>query len=87
MPVTELLLDGLRLMLIGMGIVFAFLLLLVAVLRVMSGFAKRVGPEPPAAEALSPGIGRGYPVQPDQGELPAVIAAAIARYRSDRRRS
>jgi oxaloacetate decarboxylase gamma subunit len=86
MPVNELLLEGLRLMLIGMGIVFAFLLMLVGVLRLMSRFAKRLAPETHAAAAA------GYPIPPgpagqlDQVELVAVLSAALHRYRKDRRR-
>jgi oxaloacetate decarboxylase gamma subunit len=83
MPVSELLLEGLRLMLIGMGIVFSFLLMLVAVLRVMSAFANRFGAQPQAPRAFGASDDEG---QPGQGELLAVIAAAITRYRNDRRR-
>ena len=85
MPVTELLLEGLRLMLMGMGIVFAFLMMLVAALRLMSRFARRFSPGPHAVSAAvgaPAGEGAGGP---DQGELLAVISAAIARYRMCRR--
>jgi oxaloacetate decarboxylase gamma subunit len=78
--VADLLMDGVRLMVIGMGIVFAFLLMLVGSMRVMSWAAMRLAPERPMAEA---------PVKPpsgasDDSELVSVIAAAVARYRKDR---
>ncbi len=88
MPVSHLLLEGLRLMVIGMGIVFAFLLLLVGVLRLLSQAVQRFAPEPsllasPDVGAASPGLA----VTPAEalagGELVAVIAAAIACYRRD----
>jgi oxaloacetate decarboxylase gamma subunit len=85
MPVTEMLLEGLRLMLIGMGIVFAFLLTLVAVLRLMSRFVKRFAPEPHAAAPVGPLTPPG-PAEPlGQGELVAVLAAAVCRYRKEHR--
>ena len=87
MPVTDLLLEGLRLMVIGMGIVFAFLLLLVAVLRQMSKLAMRLSPDVPA-----PAISAPRTVARDVGrtaddELIAVISTAVARYRKDHRRT
>ena len=86
MPVTDLLLEGLRLMVIGMGIVFAFLLLLVGVLRLMSGAVLRFAPESPALSGSAAAIAHGRPADAvDDPELIAVISAAIARYRSDRR--
>jgi oxaloacetate decarboxylase gamma subunit len=79
MTEMQLLFESLGLLAVGMGIVFAFLLLLVGVLRVMSWVALRLAPvEPqPVAAALKPG-------PPDDDDLIAVIAAAIARYRSRR---
>ena len=82
MPVYEALMEGLRLMAIGMGIVFAFLLLLVGVLRAMSAAVLRISPEPLASGA---GGGAGTPTrETDDVELVAVISAAIARYRKGR---
>jgi oxaloacetate decarboxylase gamma subunit len=85
MPVSDLLVEGLGLMLIGMGIVFAFLMMLVAVLRLMSGFAGRLSPEPRAVSAASGAPAAEGAGAPDQGELVAVISAAVARYRRGRR--
>jgi oxaloacetate decarboxylase gamma subunit len=88
-PVTDLLLEGVRLMLIGMGIVFVFLLLLVGLLRALSQAVQRWAPAtPPAPLAVTgagpapdpsrAGVNTGLP-----GELLAVIAAAVSRYRQD----
>ncbi|NEX15409.1 MAG: sodium pump decarboxylase subunit gamma [Halochromatium sp.] len=83
MPQSTLIADSLNLMAIGMGTVFSFLLLLVLLLRGMSWLADKLVPgatEP----ALSPA-----PVMRDKqaadAELIAVISAAVARYRSQRR--
>jgi len=84
MPVNELILEALRLLAIGMGIVLAFLLLLVGVLRLMSAAVARFAPPPPA---LAADTGRGGADAGADGELVAVISAAIARYRRDRPRS
>jgi oxaloacetate decarboxylase gamma subunit len=80
MAVTDLLIEGLRLMAIGMGIVFAFLVLLVGVLRLMSLAAMRLAPEPLAAQVPAAGPA---PAAGDDPALTAVIGAAITRYRRD----
>jgi oxaloacetate decarboxylase gamma subunit len=74
---TALLLESLRLMLIGMGIVFSFLLVLVGILRLMSWMVLRLAPMSAEPEPMTHApSAEGPPV--------AVIAAAIARYRADR---
>lgn len=78
--VTDLVLQGLELMLLGMGIVFGFLTLLVFTLRGMSLLADRLDNSQvttqPVAEA---------PIDvSDDRQLVAVISAAVARYRADR---
>ena len=85
MPVSTMLLEGVRLMVIGMGIVYAFLLLLVGILRLLSQAIQRWAPEPPPATATGAGPGRsGAGVNAEiPGELLAVIAAAVSRYRRD----
>jgi oxaloacetate decarboxylase gamma subunit len=80
MAETSLITASLSLMAIGMGIVFSFLLLLVALLRVMSWLSERLAPSPgevaPAAAAPVPAV------DSSSDELVAVIGAAITRYRS-----
>lgn len=79
--VLDLLGEGVMLLVIGMTIVFAFLLLLVGSLFLLSALVARLGPKPPPVEALP----RGEAGAPGAGEadprLVAVIAAAIREYR------
>ncbi len=76
MVVSDLLLQGVNLMFLGMGIVFTFLAILVVALTGMSRLAASLsGPEAPPA-AASAGAGT------DDAELVAVISAAINRFRS-----
>jgi oxaloacetate decarboxylase gamma subunit len=76
---TNLVMQGVELMLLGMGIVFGFLTLLVFTLRGMSLLADRLdGGEMPQPAAPAP-----LDVS-DNRQLVAVIAAAVARYRAQR---
>ena len=77
-----LLFESFMLMLIGMGIVFSFLLLLVGILRLMSALVLRLAP----AEELQPSPSPAATPLPADGseDLIAVISAAIARYRAPR---
>jgi oxaloacetate decarboxylase gamma subunit len=83
MPITDLLMSGINLMAIGMGIVFTFLLLLVFAMKGMSTLAMRVAnrygvPETTSAQSVIKGHGQ----DGTRGDLVAVIAAAISRYRA-----
>lgn len=73
--------QGLELMLYGMGTVLVFLSLLVVATAAMSRLVERLFPEPDVAPARSP-----LPPPPaaEDPNLPAVIAAAIHRYRARR---
>ncbi len=85
MPVSELLMEGVRLMLLGMGIVFTFLIVLVFALYGMSRVAAAI--ERRQGAAPLPAVTEGAPHLIDpavDGELAAVIGAAIVRYRSTR---
>ncbi|MBF0368358.1 MAG: OadG family protein [Magnetococcales bacterium] len=76
MPVSELIVSGFELMILGMGTVFAFLALLVVIVGQMSKFSQWVEsklPQPPTA--------RPAPAVQGQEHL-AVIAAAVHRYRT-----
>ncbi|MEW8028025.1 MAG: OadG family protein [Candidatus Thiodiazotropha sp.] len=83
MPTTDLLMSGVNLMVIGMGIVFTFLLLLVFAMKGMSKFAMFVNERHGTPERVS-----SQPVIKGQegmrGDLVAVITAAISSYRATR---
>ncbi|SMF95217.1 oxaloacetate decarboxylase, gamma subunit [Methylomagnum ishizawai] len=71
----ELLLSGAKLMLIGMGIVYLFLALLVWIIGMTHKLLNRYTPEPgPARSSL--GLG-----EAEEDEVVAVIGAALHRYR------
>lgn len=79
--VLDLLGEGVKLLVIGMTIVFAFLLLLVGSLFLLSALVARLGPKPQPVEVLP----RGEAGRPGAGEADprrvAAIAAAIREYR------
>lgn len=77
-PVNEMVMEGLTLLAIGMGIVFGFLLLLVAALNLMARLVRRFAGEP-APMALAEGAA-GVPT--DESAVVAAITAAVALYRS-----
>lgn len=75
---TDLLLQGTELLVLGMGIVFGFLTVLVFTLRGMSYLAGRLAePEPVEAAPVPIDVS-------DNRQLIAVISAAISRYRASR---
>ena len=76
--VIDLLVQGSELMLLGMGIVFGFLTVLVFTLRGMSLLAARLDTTPPGKATPEP-----ISVT-DNRQLIAVISAAVARYRASR---
>ena len=76
---TNVLLQGFELMLLGMGIVFGFLIVLVFTLRGMSRLAIRLGGSAPEAVDLPTPIDVA-----DNRHLIAVITAAVARHRTSR---
>ena len=78
MPVNEMVLEGLTLLVIGMGIVFGFLLLLVGALNLMARLVRRFAADPPPM-ALAEGA---TSAPRDESAVVAAIAAAVALYRS-----
>jgi oxaloacetate decarboxylase gamma subunit len=74
MPINELLGEGLQLMLLGMGVVFVFLGLLVGVVTLISRIIQKIEAriEQPADAAMSP-----------EDELLEVLTTVVQRYRSD----
>ncbi len=80
MPVTELLLQGVELMLLGMGLVFGFLAVLVLATVGMSRVGQRL--EPPREKPVAPASsGAAREAAPDD-TLIAVIAAAVDMFRT-----
>ncbi len=74
MPFSELMAAGIQLMLMGMGIVFAFLIILVVTMNGMSRLAVLLEGEQLATDAAK------VPGSADE-VLISVISAAIKRYR------
>ena len=72
---TDLLLPGLKLMITGMGIVFLFLALLVWIIGITAKLVQSVNPQPEQSRRA------GLPMEADEAELVAVIAAALQRQR------
>jgi|APHig6443717817_1056837.scaffolds.fasta_scaffold389272_2 oxaloacetate decarboxylase (Na+ extruding) subunit gamma len=80
MLVTGLLLEGVELLVIGMGIVYAFLLLQVGVLTLAARLVRRIEGPTQAPAALAGGQD-GPAVE---AEALSAVAAAVHRYRADR---
>ena len=72
---SELLAPGLKLMLIGMSIVFLFLALLVWIIEMTARLVQPVNPPPEPVRRPA-----GLPLEADETERVAVIAAAIHRH-------
>ncbi len=86
MTANELLLEGIELMLLGMGIVFAFLILLIFATKGMSALVTRFAPAPaPVIKAPPKKVVASGAVAPEQdAELLAVLQAAISQHRARR---
>lgn len=85
MTPTDLLTEGVELMLIGIGCVFLFLTLLVYAIRGMSLLIARFVPEPIAPAATTPGLRPQTTATADvSADLVAAIQAAIHQHRSKR---
>ena len=83
MPITDMLMSGVKLMLVGMGIVFVFLLVLVFAMKGMSKLAMLFSERQAGAEALTyPSASADHTEANIRGDLFAVISAAVARYRA-----
>ena len=84
MPSSDLMLEGLTLMVFGMGFVFTFLTLLVLATKTMSATVLRFAPVEDRL-VVNPPL---HPVSPSQQvandpQLMAVLSAAVHRYRQD----
>jgi oxaloacetate decarboxylase gamma subunit len=82
MPMADLLMQGFELMLLGMGIVFCFLVLLVFMMQGMSWLAHRIGGEALYHSEPAPSVA---PVPAAETDLIAAIGAAVYRYRARHR--
>ncbi|MCJ8170050.1 OadG family protein [Atopomonas sediminilitoris] len=82
---NELLLVGFELMLLGMGIVFAFLILLIFTTRLMSLLVTRFLPAPAPVVKAAPKMRSATAKAPEQdAELLAVIQSAVSQHRARR---
>ena len=79
MTFNELMMEGLGLLVTGMGIVFGFLVVLVFAMKGMSRLAFALGGSPLAAVPRAPATPS--PQDDVPSELTAVITAAVTRYR------
>jgi len=81
----QLLMEGVELMLLGMGFVFVFLVMLIFAIRLMSRLIGHLAPAAPQPAASRPARPAPAPATalPD-GELLAAIQAAIHQHRARR---
>jgi oxaloacetate decarboxylase gamma subunit len=79
----ELLNNGLLLLVIGMGTVFAFLSIMVLAIEISSRVCSRFAHLIPEKAPAKPKRPRPQTSADDDGDLLAVIAAAVTRYRQD----
>lgn len=83
MPIIDLLMSGVSLMVVGMGIVFIFLLVLVFTMKAMSWLAMLISARQDSAETLShPSGGAALGQGEVRGDMIAVISAAVSQYRA-----
>ncbi len=83
MPIADMMMSGVSLMVVGMGIVFIFLLVLVFAMKGMSQLAIILGERQGSAEPSSfPTAGAVQGQTNLRGDLVAVISAAVSRYRA-----
>lgn len=83
MPITDLLMSGVSLMVVGMGIVFIFLLVLVFAMKAMSWLAMLISARQDSAETLAyPSAGAALGQGEVRGDMIAVISAAVSQYRA-----
>lgn len=85
MAPTDLLLEGVELMLFGMGFVFAFLILLIFTIRLMSWLIVRFIPELAPVNATSQRKTMDSPAPPVDSETLTAIKLAIQQHRARRR--
>ena len=82
MPVADLLLAGVELMLVGMGIVYGFLVILVFAMTGMSRLVLFVEQRQNDTVTVIPQTPQAGDTKGLRGDLVAVISAAVSRYRT-----
>lgn len=79
----NLLMEGVSLMLLGMGAVFVFLTLLVFTTAFMSKLVAKFAPEVPKPVSATPiSVAAANPATTDNTQLLAIISAAVHKHRS-----
>lgn len=78
---TPLILESLQLLVLGMGTVFIILILLIALITLVSKFSSNYEDDPLQQVKRGPTSVRAQTAPNSQGELVAVISAAIKAYR------
>jgi len=73
---TNLIMEGLKFMVLGMGTVFAFLTIMIIVVNIMSYIVNRFFPEPQASDEPSSSANK-----TDNKKVVAAITAAITHHR------
>ncbi|WP_297440478.1 OadG family transporter subunit [Sulfurimonas sp.] len=74
---TNLVMEGVKFMFLGMGTVFAFLIIMIMAINLMSYIIHRFFPEPKAADIAVNTANE----QQDKNKIVAAITAAIAHHR------
>jgi oxaloacetate decarboxylase gamma subunit len=82
MALSEMLTSGVELMVLGMGMVYLFLAMLILVMQGMSRLSARLAPESIDSDAPQPVPVRSAANDP---RLIAAISAAVGRYRAARK--
>ena len=74
---TNLVMEGIKFMFLGMGTVFVFLIVMILAINIMSSIIHKYFPEPHAVDETVSGVG----TQKDNKKIVAAITAAIAHHR------